>query len=624
MLDTTLATTFVPGTNLKGDVAGANWTFLLPSLELDHVLCLGRPSKAAWATLTRLGEVTILGDEEGAQPSSNGNTARHGLDLDAYIKEHSHLPFASADVDLIVVVDRLLEELVESARLQAELRRVLKPQGRLYMEPGGLFNASRTRAISRELLKNFGSADIFWLTPLRGESHSAVPSTQPRVIKYFLDNGLHSPSVTTGSFRSFKRLFKRRRAGNQTGPAKEGAKKIKASSRSQFIPGVRFAANVVLNALQNGERLLLKNAFATRRHGALLGGGAGAASPPQYLCDLASDAGLDITGRQWGVVARGDYSSRKVLFFLFDQDPDRADSISPRYVVKMVRDPQYNVRLENEYRALSVLHDRDVDLAASAPRVAFWGYHNELAIIGETAIEGEPFRARTAHDAGCPYLRAALDWFTTLAAGTAEPDVATSADVSATLNTLFERFREIYHLAPEHDAFLQEQLTAISHNRHAFPLVFQHGDPGPWNAIVTPDEKVAFLDWEAAEIHGMPLWDLFYFARSYSIGAARAQGIHDRLRGFSEQFLSDTALSRLLVDRITHYCERVGLHRSLVEPLFYTCWMHRALKESTRLTAGQLERGHYVNLLRLGIEARDMPTLYRLFISDHADATRGH
>ncbi len=618
MLDTTLATTFVPGTNLKGDVAGANWTFLLPSLELDHVLCLGHPSKAAWATLTRLGEVTVLGDEEGAQPSSNGNTARHSLHLDRYIKEHSHLPFASADVDLIVVSDdRLLEELVESARLQAELRRVLKPQGRLYLEPGGLFNASRTRSISRELLANFGSVDTFWLTPLRGESHSAVPSTHRAVIRYFLDNGLHSPSVTAGSFRSFKRLFKRRRAGNKAGSAKEEVKKIKASSRSQFIPGVRFTANVVLNALHNVERLMLKNAPATRRHGALLGAGAGAARPPQYLCDLASDAGLDISGRQWGVVARGDYSSRKVLFFLFDQDPGRADSISPLYVVKMVRDPQYNVRLENEYRALSVLHEQDVDLTASAPRVAFWGYHNELAIIGETAIEGEPFRARTAHDAGCPYLRGALDWFTILAAGTAESDLATSADVSATLNTLFERFREIYHLVPEHDAFLQEQVAAISHNRHAFPLVFQHGDPGPWNAIVTPDEKVAFLDWEAAEIHGMPLWDLFYFARSYSIGAARAQGIHDRLQGFSEQFLSDTALSRLLVDRIAHYCERVGLHRSLVEPLFYTCWMHRALKESTRLTAGQLERGHYVNLLRLGIEARDMPTLCRLFTSDH-------
>lgn len=617
MLDTTLATKFVPGTNLKGDVAGANWTFLLPSLELDHVVCLGRPSRAAQATLTKLGRVTVLGDDKADTPSPNGNTAKHSLHLDRLINDHSHLPLASQDVDLIVVGnERLLQQLAESPRLQAELRRILKPQGLLYIEPGGLFRASRTAALTRELSATFGSADTYWLTPLRGESHSAIPTAHRQVIDYFLENELYSPSFTTGSFRSLKRLFKRRRAGKQAGTGKQSAKKVKASSRAQFLPGTRVAANVILNVLQLGERLMLRHASSIRRHGALAGAGVGAAHPPQYLSDLASDAGIDITGRQWGVVARGDYSSRKVLFFLFDRDPGRASGVRPTYVVKMVRDPQYNVRLENEYRALSVLHDRDVDLTGTAPRVAFWGYHNELAIIGETAIEGEPFRARTAHDAGCPYLLDALDWFTNLASATADSRVATSADVSATLSTLFERFREIYQLVPAHDAFLQEQLEAISHNRHVFPLVFQHGDPGPWNAIVTHDDKVAFLDWEAAETQGMPLWDLFYFARSYSIGAARAQGVHDRLRGFSERFLSDTSLSRLFVDRIALYCERVGLHPTFVQPLFYTCWMHRALKESARLTTGELERGHYVNLLRLSIEARDMPTLRRIFTSE--------
>lgn len=611
MLETTMATTFVPGTNLKGDVAGANWTFLLPSLELEHVLCLGRPSEAAWTTLRRLGQVTTLGDNE-SQASANGNMANDMQHFEGLINEHSHLPLGSRDVDLIVVGnDELLQQLVDSPRLQAELRRILKPKGLLYIEPGGLATTSRIKAFIRQLSANFGPADIFWLTPVRGESHSAVPARRRQVIDYFLENRLYTPSFTTGSFRSLKRLFKRRRrAANRSGPGEPGAKESETSSRSRFLPGTRAAANMILNVLQSGERLMLRHAPWMRRHGALIGAAAGDAHPPQYLSDLASDAGVDITGRPWGVVARGDYSSRKVLFFLFDRDGDR---LRPSYVVKMVRDSQYNVRLENEYRALSALHSINVEMAGTAPRVAFWGYHNQLAIIGETAIEGEPFRSRTAHDAGCPYLLDALEWFTRLASATADSDVATSADVSATLSALLRRFREIYRLAPEHDSFLQEQLEALCHNRHVFPLVFQHGDPGPWNAIVTPDDKVAFLDWEAAETQGMPLWDLFYFARSYSVGAARAQGIHDRLRAFSEQFLSDTSLSRLLVDRVALYCRRAGLHPEFVQPLFYTCWMHRALKESARLTSDELERGHYVNLLRLCIEARDTSTLRRLF-----------
>jgi len=39
MLELTLATQFVPGTNLRGEVSGANWMFLLPALDLERVIC---------------------------------------------------------------------------------------------------------------------------------------------------------------------------------------------------------------------------------------------------------------------------------------------------------------------------------------------------------------------------------------------------------------------------------------------------------------------------------------------------------------------------------------------------------------------------------------------------------
>ena len=70
-----------------------------------------------------------------------------------------------------------------------------------------------------------------------------------------------------------------------------------------------------------------------------------------------------------------------------------------------------------------------------------------------------------------------------------------------------------------------------------FPLVFQHGDPGPWNVLITSDGRPGFLDWEAAEPHGMPLWDLFHFLRSFGFQVSRAAGTRDPLRSFAEQFL---------------------------------------------------------------------------------------
>ncbi|HEX2281078.1 MAG TPA: hypothetical protein VHG52_04875, partial [Thermomicrobiales bacterium] len=42
------------GTNLKDAAAGAAWTYLLDTLELEAVLCLGRPRPASLTTLQRL------------------------------------------------------------------------------------------------------------------------------------------------------------------------------------------------------------------------------------------------------------------------------------------------------------------------------------------------------------------------------------------------------------------------------------------------------------------------------------------------------------------------------------------------------------------------------------------
>ncbi|MFN8476212.1 MAG: hypothetical protein U0074_00080 [Kouleothrix sp.] len=43
MLDITLATEFLPGTNVKGEVTGANWLFLLPMMDIARVVCFGVP-----------------------------------------------------------------------------------------------------------------------------------------------------------------------------------------------------------------------------------------------------------------------------------------------------------------------------------------------------------------------------------------------------------------------------------------------------------------------------------------------------------------------------------------------------------------------------------------------------
>jgi hypothetical protein len=284
-----------------------------------------------------------------------------------------------------------------------------------------------------------------------------------------------------------------------------------------------------------------------------------------------------------------DYASRKAVMFLF-----RGDDPQPELVVKLARDERHNARIENEWRALNWLRDEGVP--GDIPRPAFFGHHAGLALIGQSALSGSPFRGRTSARADCPLARAALEWLLELGSVTAHP---APDDVGVAMNELASRLHTLYRLTRGERAGIQRHVDALASAGTSLPVVLQHGDPGAWNLLVGAGGAPAFLDWEAAERHGMPLWDAFYFARSFAVTVARAKGRTSRLRAVRRELLKDGPLSRLLASEIERHCAEIGLDRSLIEPLFATCWMHRALKEATRLPPARLDSGHYVNLLRL-------------------------
>lgn len=560
MLDTTLATEFVPGTNLKGDVAGASWSFLLPSRELGRIVCLGAPPLSTLATIARVGRDLAVCAPASEARQVEAAARRRGLEnLRVVVADDlAALPIPGGEADLALVADaRRGRRLLQDPALLAELARILKPDGLVYFEPG---DADASPAAPQ----GFAAPQRFWLTPLSGEVHTAVPQSDARTISYFFRHGLYSPAIDLRLFRRAERFL--------------------------------------------SQRGLLSR--ITRRSGALMGRPEAApdARPPQYLRTIARDSGLPIDEYRWGLSARSEFNSRKVLFFLFPRDGG-----PPEYVAKLTRAPAYNARLENECRALRLLYEKGIGTRETLPEVAFFGHHGDLAIVGETAINGAPFRSRTSATADCPYARSGIDWLTDLGAATADPIAATPQEVAEGLGTLLDRFAAIYRPDPAERAFLAEQIATIARSRAAFPLVFQHGDPGTWNVMVTERGNAVFLDWEAAEPQGMPLWDLFYFVRSFGISVARKAGTRDSLKGFMQQFMAESTLTPLLIDATSRYCERSGLDPQLVEALFHTCWMHRALKEATRLPTDRLDQGHYVQLLRLCIAQRSAPTLRRLF-----------
>ena len=134
-------------------------------------------------------------------------------------------------------------------------------------------------------------------------------------------------------------------------------------------------------------------------------------------------------------------------------------------------------------------------------------------------------------------------------------------------------------------------------------IVFAHGDAAAWNVLVQPNARVAFLDWEAADAEGMPLSDVFHFARSHVIGRARSSSAR-RPGVLLRSIVEDEGLR----STVAAYTARLRIDPALVAPLMTLCWAHRALREVTRLEAPQLDASHYLGLMNASLDARAQPT----------------
>jgi hypothetical protein len=557
VLGLAVATPYVPGTNLKGQVAGAAWTLLLPRLELGRVVCLGVPSAATLVTLARRAdELTVVAGD--ARRSARARAAMDRGELPRATVADAADALRDVHPDLLVVTSpRWARRLAREPALRA----LRSPDGSVFAELGGAHAVGAGRA--RRLAAELGAGTPLVLTPGSGEARTAAATDDPRTVA-FLARGAAPAAARARA--ELKRLVRQARDERRVRLARSG--------------GRRLAALAAAGDRDEGRR-----------------------RPPAYVRDMARAAGIDLDGFGAGLAAPSDYASRKALLFLF-----AGGAAEPRYVVKLTREPALNHRLENEWRGLVALRDAGIGDEATVPRPAFSGHPAGLAVVAQTAIAGVPLRDLTTGRADCPSALRAVGWLEDLAAATADTTAATAADAGGALRRLHERFAEIYPLPPAQAELLAAQVEAVAGSRSPFPVVLQHGDPGVWNLLVTADGRPAFLDWEATETRGMPLWDLLYYLRSFSVLVGRRQGTRDALAAFAAQYLEGGPLGAVMAGAVERACARTGLEPGLALPLLLTCWMHRALKEATRLPQHRLAQGHYVRLLSLCLERHaDLP-----------------
>lgn len=572
MIETTLATEFIPATNLQGDMVSADWRYLLPNLNNDSVLCLGIPELANLKVLSTIGKrIFVVSMTKSLLEDFHNECQKSGLlnfDL-IQVRCFDDLPFKCNCFSLIYFSNRkIIGKFLHDSDFRTDLHRYLSNNGTIFYEVFD-FKERYLSKLTATALQSEGMSlpRNYWLTPLKGEMRTALPIGDGQIAHFFFRN------VTFG--QSFKK-----RTLSQIG--------------------------TVFSRLRLIDKVIPRRVVFLRR-----GNETNAGRPPEYLLNIAGQAGLDLSDYRFGLSTRGKYNANKVIFYLFRKSED-----SPEIIVKMTRAAEYNYRLENEFRGLSLLNDNKYVQQGSFPRQLFFNKHHNLAVLAQKAVPGEPFRLRTRATPDCPLALQALEWLVNLAATSVNHSLVSNREAAANLHKLFDWFNKIYALDSHEKDFLSRQLQSIESRAFQFPLVFQHGDPGTWNILVRDDAKIVFIDWEATEPHGIPLWDLFYFLRTFASWVCRKQGRKNSLQNFEESFLKPSAFSDLLLQTVRQYCSKIELDPVLIEPLFYTCWMHRALKESTRLSVNDLNNGHYFNLLRLCIANREAPTLHSLFTNN--------
>ncbi len=536
LLQRTLQTEFVPGSNLEDQAAAAaDWRFLAHDPAPRAVLCLDEPRPETREYLaSSVPRVWVLG---GAQPDA-GPFSR----LEPPAGRGARMSLPSGEVDVVLAeTPRALQRLGGGRGLAAEVARVLAPRGTVWVEAAGLAQRRpQRRALARLEARGVRAGRGYWLTPRQGAMRTAAPLGDPRA----------------GAYLFASTLFGRSRANRALG------RLGRVLSRTSWFD------------------------FFYPRRVVVAGRPAANSALPAYLEEGAGER-VD-PGCRLLVSARGRYRSNKIVYFLFPGGADR-----PEWVVKVSRTVEFAGRLEHEFQALRQLEQRGVQ---GVPRAEHLAHHGGRAILWLRAAAGAPLQGRSRAGADCPWAAAAVRWLTRLGEVTARP--ASAADLKQALGSVFEKFVRIYQLDGEQRRRLEEAVQRLSGAGTSLPSVFQHGDPGVQNILVRGDADVCFLDWESSEAEGMPLWDLFYFLRTYVQWAEALRGRRDPLANFRAHFLREGRFTPWISAAVEGCRRRLNLDPALLGPLFVTCWMHRCLKESILLPPDRLERGTYIRLLR--------------------------
>ena len=247
---------------------------------------------------------------------------------------------------------------------------------------------------------------------------------------------------------------------------------------------------------------------------------------------------------------------------------------APTAVVKHARIPEAADGLRREAAVLRALPP-----IPGVPRVLHEEDRGSAFTLGETALAGAPLWAELRRDNYRELALRATDWLIDLARATQRPAV----DTSAWAAPVFEEFRATW--GPVTDGKALRAAERLLADLPALPRVCEQRDFGPWNVLVAPDGSLGVLDWESAELQGLPGMDLAYFLSYLAFfreGAMRSRRFRPAYRRTLDLGSATGAVRRECLDR---YAKGIGLDPEALRRIPLLAWMVHARSEYRHLAA---------------------------------------
>jgi hypothetical protein len=126
------------------------------------------------------------------------------------------------------------------------------------------------------------------------------------------------------------------------------------------------------------------------------------------------------------------------------------------------------------------------------------------------------------------------------------------------------------------DSTLLARTDATLRTLPGLPLICEHRDFSPWNVLIAPDGQLAVLDWESADLCGLPALDLIYFLTLLAL-VNDGTMITCRLdRPHRINLQPDSYIEHIRSACLSRYARATGLSPASLGPLTLLAWLVHA------------------------------------------------